>query len=156
MAWSLGRMWMKSLYAVLGGKPSANVCAGVSLVVMDAKRMCFRDDSLSTVSSFFGFDNVPQTFEAFRETARVLTRKGKVVFCSLWHEDGSKSMRVADEHGVGEISSESRLRKTLDRAGLTVDGVEVLYSGVWPCNPMDLLPVEGEMYSHVIVQASKR
>ena len=133
-----------------------NVYGSVSLVVMDAKRMCFQDGSLSIVSSYFGFDNVPQASVAFRETARVLKQKGKVVFCSLWYPDGSKSMHIADEHGVGEIASESRLKKTLDIAGLIADQVEVSYSGVWPYNPMDLLPVEGETYSHVIVHASKR
>jgi SAM-dependent methyltransferase len=132
-----------------------NVYHDVSLIVMDAKRMCFKDDSLSTVSSYFGFDNVPQTSLALRETARVLKRGGRVVLCSLWYADGSRSMLIADEHGVGEIASESRLRKTLDRAGLAVDDVEVLHSGVWPYNPMDLLPVEGETYSHVVIHASK-
>jgi hypothetical protein len=43
----------------------------------------------------------------------------------------------------------------LKKAGLVLDWIEEVYSGVWSYNPMDLLPIEGEEYSHVIVQARK-
>jgi hypothetical protein len=64
-------------------------------------------------------------------------------------------MRVAEKHNVCQIASEERLNKALGNAGLVRDFVEETYAGVWPHNPMDLLPVEGDEYSHVIVHARK-
>jgi hypothetical protein len=64
-------------------------------------------------------------------------------------------MRLADQHNVGQIASEGRLKDALAKSGLTLDHVEEAYSGLWPHNPMDLLPAEGDEYTHVIVSAKK-
>ncbi len=127
----------------------------LSLVVTDAKRLCFKNEVFSTVSSFFGFDNVPETVLALKECARVLRTDGRVFFASLWFGEGSESMRAAEEYKVGQIASEGRLKDALGRSGLVLDRVEKTYSGLWPHNPMDLLPVEGDEYAHVIVSARK-
>jgi ubiquinone/menaquinone biosynthesis C-methylase UbiE len=126
-----------------------------SLIVTDAKHLCFRSSCFSTISSNFGLDNVPETRLAFIEAARVLVRRGKLIFTSLWLKENSESMRLAKKHHVAQIASETGLRKALKEAGLGLDSVEEAYRGVWPHNPMDLLPVEGDEYTHVIVQASK-
>jgi len=127
----------------------------LSLAVTDAKHLCFKNSVFSTVSSFFGFDNVPETVLALKECARVLRAGGQMFFVSIWYREGSKSMRVAEEHHYGQIASEERLKDTLAESGLVLDQVEEAYSGLWPYNPMDLLPVEGDEYSHVIVSARK-
>jgi SAM-dependent methyltransferase len=123
--------------------------------VTDAKHLCFKDAVFSTVSSFFGFDNVPETVLALKECGRVLRVGGRVFFASLWYREGSESMRLAEEHKVGQIASEGRLKDVLAKSGLILDRVEEVYSGLWPRNPMDLLPVEGDEYTHVIVSARK-
>jgi len=127
----------------------------LSLAVTDAKHLCFKNNVFSTVSSFFGFDNVPETVLALRECARVLRAGGRTFFVSMWYREGSESMRVADERNYGQIASEGRLKDSLSKAGLILDEVEEAYSGLWPFNPMDMLPVEGDEYSHVIVSARK-
>ncbi|MGA2767768.1 MAG: class I SAM-dependent methyltransferase [Candidatus Bathyarchaeia archaeon] len=127
----------------------------LSLVVTDAKHLCFKNAVFSTVSSFFGFDNVPETVLALRECARVLRAGGRTFFVSIWYREGSESMRIAEEHNCGQIASEGRLKDALAKSGLVLDQVEEAYSGLWPHNPMDLLPVEGDEYSHVIVSARK-
>jgi ubiquinone/menaquinone biosynthesis C-methylase UbiE len=127
----------------------------LSLVVTDAKHLCFKNAVFSTVSSFFGFDNVPETVVALKECARVLRAGGRTFFGSIWYREGSESMRIAQEHHYGQIASEGRLKDALAKAGLTLDEAEEAYSGLWPYNPMDLLPVEGDEYSHVIVSARK-
>jgi ubiquinone/menaquinone biosynthesis C-methylase UbiE len=127
----------------------------LSLVVTDAKHLCFKNAVFSTVSSFFGFDNVPETVLALRECARVLRTGGQTFFVSIWYREGSESMRLAEEHNHGQIASEGRLKDALDKSGLMLDDVEEAYSGLWPHNPMDLLPVEGDEYTHVIVSARK-
>lgn len=127
----------------------------LSLVVVDAKHLCFKNDVFSTASSFFGFDNVPETVLALEECARILRVGGRVFFASLWYREGSESMRLAEEYKVGQIASEGRLKDALAKSGLILDRVEEVYSGLWPRNPMDLLPFEGDEYAHVIVSARK-
>ena len=145
----------KPLRGALNKAKKAGIYEKISLVVTDAKHLAFGSGVLANVSSYFGFDNVPRASLALKEAARVLRSGGRVVFCSLWYEENSKSVELADKHGVGELASESRMRKVLDDAGFVLDSVDVVYSGVWPYNPMDLLPVEGERYQHVVVEATK-
>ena len=129
--------------------------AKLSLLVTDAKHLCFKNAVFSTVSSFFGFDNVPETVLAFKESARVLRAGGRLFFSSLWLREGSESMRLAEEHNICQVGSEGRLKDALAKSELALDQVEEAYAGLWPYNPMDLLPVEGDEYKHVIVSARK-
>ena len=145
----------KPLRGAMNKAKKAEVYNKLSLIVTDAKHLAFKNESFWTISSFFGFDNIPETFLALKESFRVLKPNGKAIFSSVWLREGSRSMKVAEEYGVGQIASEKRLKQTLKKAGLVLDWVEEVYSGVWPYNPMDLLPIEGEEYSHVIVQARK-
>lgn len=145
----------KPLRGAMSKAKRANTYQKISLVVTDAKHLAFKSNVLSTVTSNFGFDNVPEAALAFMEAARVLQPNGKVIFSSLWFKEGSESMKLAETHGFGQMASEARLKRTLDKAGLVLDWIEKVYSGVWPYNPMDLLPLEGEEYSHVVVQAHK-
>ena len=145
----------RPLRGALNRARKASVYDRLSFIVTDAKHLCFGKGSLLTVSSYFGFDNVPETSLAFKETARVLGDGGRLFFSSLWLKENSDSIRLAEKHNVCQIASEERLNKALERAGLVRDFVEEIYSGVWPHNPMDLLPVEGDQYSHVIVHARK-
>lgn len=145
----------KPLRGAMNKARKADVYRKLSLIVTDAKSLCFRDNSLSTVSSYFGFDNVPITVSALRESARVLQAGGRMFFSSLWLKENSQSMRLAKKHNVCQIASRTNLENALKRAGLLLDEVEEIYFGVWPYNPMDLLPVEGDEYTYVIVQAEK-
>lgn len=129
--------------------------AKLSLLVTDAKHLCFKNAVFSTVSSFFGFDNVPETVLALKESARVLRAGGRLFFSSLWLREGSESMRLAEEHNVCQVGGEGRLKGVLAKSRLALDQVEETYTGLWPYNPMDLLPVEGDEYKYVIVSARK-
>lgn len=146
----------KPLRGVMSKAEKANTWHRLSLVVMDAKHLALKDGSLATISSHFGFDSVPETVLAFKESARVLRAGGHLFFSSLWLKERSDSMRLAEKYDVGQIATENKLKNALDRAGLTLEHVEETYSGVWPHNPMDLLPVEGDEYRHVIAQVRKQ
>jgi ubiquinone/menaquinone biosynthesis C-methylase UbiE/uncharacterized protein YbaR (Trm112 family) len=146
----------KPLRGVMNRAKKANTWHRLSLVVMDAKRLGMKDDSLSTISANFGFDSVPETVLAFKESARVLRVDGRMFFSSLWLKEGSESMRLAEKYNVCQIANENKLKNVLDEAGLTLERVEEAYHGLWPHNPMDLLPVEGDEYRHVIVQVRKQ
>lgn len=145
----------KPLRGVMNKTVKAGTYPKLSLIVTDAKHLCFQNNAFFTVSSFFGFDNVPQTDLVFKQVSRVLRDGGHLFFASLWYKEGSDSMRLAEKHGVSLVASEARLKATLAKSGLVLDSVEEAYAGVWPHNPMDLLPVEGDEYEHVIVKAHK-
>lgn len=146
----------KPLRGTMNRARKAGTWEKLSLLVTDAKHLAFKNNSFSTISSYFGFDNVSETALAFKESSRVLRERGKILFSSLWLEEGSESMRLAEQHNVCQVASEKGLKNVLDDAGLMLEKVETAYSGIWPHNPMDLLPVEGDEFKHVIVQASKR
>jgi ubiquinone/menaquinone biosynthesis C-methylase UbiE len=146
----------KPLRGTMNRARKARTWEKLSLLVTDAKHLAFKNNSFSTISSYFGFDNVSETALAFKESSRVLRERGKMLFSSLWLKEGSESMRLAEQHNVCQIASEKRLKNVLDNAGLALEKVETAYSGIWPHNPMDLLPVEGDEYKHVMALARKR
>jgi ubiquinone/menaquinone biosynthesis C-methylase UbiE/uncharacterized protein YbaR (Trm112 family) len=145
----------KPLRGAMNKAKKANTYHKLSFVVTDAKHLSFKNSTFSTMASNFGFDSVPETALAFKEGARVLQPDGKIIFSSLWLKENSESMRLAEKYGLGQIANEARLKKTLRKAGFILDWVEKVYSGVWPHNPMDLLPVEGEEYTHIIAHTRK-
>jgi ubiquinone/menaquinone biosynthesis C-methylase UbiE/uncharacterized protein YbaR (Trm112 family) len=126
----------------------------VSLCVMDAKRLAVKSNKVKCAVSHFGFNNIPQTGKAFSEVCRVLKNKGMLMFSALFLQEDSRSLKLAGRLGYGEIVSEKRLAKALEQAGLQIDDVEEFYSGKWPHNPMDRLPLEGDWFAHSLVRAS--
>ncbi len=128
----------------------------VSLCVMDGKRLALKSEAFPAVTSYFGFNNIPDAKSALSELARVLEPAGTLAFANLFFEEGSKSQRLAERSGYLDVSTEERLVSSLEGCGFHIDGVEAFYSGEWPHNPMDLLPVEGDWYVHVFVKAHKK
>jgi 2-polyprenyl-3-methyl-5-hydroxy-6-metoxy-1,4-benzoquinol methylase len=127
--------------------------ANVSLCVMDGKHLAIKPQTLSCVTSYFGLDNIPDTIKALKEIARIMKRDGRLVMTTLWLKEGSKSLALSEKHGYGAISTRDRLVETLESTGFKLDSEEVFYSGKWPHNPMDLIPVEGDWFAHVLVIA---
>lgn len=127
----------------------------VSLCVMDGKHLAIKQEEVPCVTSFFGFDNIPEAKVAFREVHRILVPNGRLVFATMGLEEGSKSMVEAEKLGVGSIATDNRLTQTLEEAGFKIDKREKRYAGEWLRNPMDLLPFEGDWFSHSLVLAHK-
>lgn len=127
----------------------------VSLCVMDGKHLAIGPRKLPCVTSYFGLENIPDSKKAFQEVARVLLPKGRLALATLWLRENSKSLALAEKHGVGTIGTENRLVQVLEETGFKLDSVKVFYSGKWPHNPMDLLPLEDDWFAHVLVLAHK-
>lgn len=127
----------------------------VSLCVMDGKHLAIRPRKLPCVTSYFGLDNIPSSEKAFREMSRVLMPKGCLALATLWLKENSKSLALAEKHGVGTIGTEERLVQVLEETGFKPDSVKIFYSGLWTHNPMDLLPLEGDWFAHALVLAHK-
>ncbi len=128
----------------------------VSLTVMDGKHLAVKSKRLSCITSYFGFNNIPQTKKALKEASRVLMAKGKLVFAALSLNEGSRSFRRAEKLGYLDIATESRLATALEETGFQVDSIEEFYSGEWSRNPMDRLPLEGDWFAHLLVRSHKK
>lgn len=127
----------------------------VSLCVMDGKHLAIGPQKLPCVTSYFGLDNIPDCRKAFREIARILMPKGRLAFATLWLKEKSKSLALAEKHGFETIGTENRLAQVLEEIGFRFDSVKILYSGKWPRNPMDLLPLRDDWFAHALVLAHK-
>lgn len=127
----------------------------VSLCVMDGKHLAFTSEEIPCITSFFGFDNIPKVRDAFREAHRVLNPNGRLAFATLWLEEGSDSLSLAEDYGTGAIGTEDRLKEVLEETSFKFDSAKMFYSGNWPRNPMDHIPIEGDWFAHVLVLAHK-
>jgi len=127
----------------------------VSLCVMDGKHLAVKKQRLPCATSYFGLDNIPDTAEALQELTRVLIPKGRLVMATLWLEENSKSLSLAEKHGYATIATRNRLFKTFETTGFKLDSVQIYYSGNWPYNPMDRIPMEGDWFAHALVLAHR-
>ena len=129
--------------------------ANVSLCVMDGKHLAIKPQIFSCVASYLGFDNIPDTEKAFKEIADAIKPGGRLVMATLWLREGSKSLDLSEKHGYGAISTKNRLTQIIESTGFKIDSAGVFYSGKWPHNPMDFIPVEGDWFAHALVIARK-
>lgn len=127
-----------------------------SLAVMDSKHLTLADEKIPCATSFFGFNNIAKPREAFREVFRALMPEGRLVFSSLGLRKDSRSLKLADELGYGDIATGARLTQTLEDTGFKIDSAKEYYSGVWPQNPMDRIPIAGDWFQHQLIRAHKR
>jgi ubiquinone/menaquinone biosynthesis C-methylase UbiE len=134
----------KPLRGAMNKAKKADVYNKLSLIVTDAKHLAFKNESFSTISSFFGFDNIPETVLALKESFRVLKPNGKAIFSSIWYREGSRSMKVTEKYGVGQIASEKRLKQTLKKAGLVLDWIERFTPAFAPITPWICCPLKAK------------
>lgn len=127
----------------------------ISLCVMDGKHLAIRPQKIPCATSFFGLDNIPNTKKAFEELHRTLTPNGRLALATLWLEEKSRSITLAEKHGYGAIATKERLIQTLGETGFKVISAQTFYSGKWPHNPMDLIPVEDDWFAHSLVLVLK-
>jgi ubiquinone/menaquinone biosynthesis C-methylase UbiE len=88
--------------------------ANVSLCVMDGKHLAIKLKSLPCATSYFGFDNIPDTKKAFNEIAQAMKSNGRLVFTTIWLKEKSKSLILSEKHGYGTTQTEDRLARVLD------------------------------------------
>lgn len=73
----------KPLRGLMNRAVKAATYEKLTLIATDAKRLSFKKATFSTVSSFFGFDNIHETLQALRECTRILRPNGQTFFASL-------------------------------------------------------------------------
>jgi len=123
-------------------------------VATDAKYLAFRDNVADYISSCGGFNNIPQPELAFAEAYRVLKKEGNLIFMHTFVDEGSPSAKLAEQHNIG-IFSEKKLNEVLTKVGFGQIRSETISSAIWAKNPMDLLPVAGDMQYFAVICAVK-
>jgi len=130
----------KPLRGLMNKTAKAGTYPKLSLMVADAKHLCFQNNAFFTVSSFFGFDNVSETALAFKQVSRVLQDDGHVFFTSLWYEEGQRVCGLLRNVGLlrSPVKLHSRKHWTGQGLFLTVWKKRILEFGLiirWTCYP---------------------
>lgn len=128
---------------------------GFAKVATNAKHMAFRDNSIDFITTLSGFGNIPDGFSAIEETYRTLKKGGKLVAALPFVDKGSESADFAKELGVERALVREYLVEDLKKVGFKNIHAEIVSSAVWAENPMDALPVTGDMQHFAIVHAEK-
>jgi len=127
----------------------------VSLAVMDAKRLALRGETIGLVTTWFGFNNMPEAAAALQEAFRVLMPGGKLIAATLDVRRASTTYKVANEAGFADFLTDEHIDYHLQAAGLTLERVETFATGIWPGNPYDAIPLRGDWFAHRLVLASR-
>lgn len=127
----------------------------VSLIVMDVRNLAFRPASVGTVTSWFGFNNVPDPQIALQEVERVLVAGGRLATSILNVGATSPTHALAREAGFADFLTDEAVEARFSQTSLTLTGLEAITEGRWPRNPYAALPLAGEQFYHRLIFAKK-
>jgi ubiquinone/menaquinone biosynthesis C-methylase UbiE len=127
----------------------------VSLAVMDAKHLAFKPATMGLVTSWFGFNNMPEATAALTEVQRVLQPGGELAATVLNVDTLSNTHLIAEEAGFADLLTQEKVVASLEAAGLHFDRTETFIEGVWPGNPYDALPLKGDRFVYRLVIAQR-
>ena len=128
----------------------------VSLIAMDAKDIAFRAGSMGVVTSWFGFNNVPEAWPALQQAEAVLAPGGFLATSVLNVLPDSPSHLLASDAGFADFLTEDAVRASFAETSLTLKTLETITESLWPGNPYDALPLMGERFYHRLVIAQKQ
>jgi ubiquinone/menaquinone biosynthesis C-methylase UbiE len=124
-----------------------------SLMVFDARRMPFRSESISVVSSVGGMQNIKGDRSAYQEAARVLRPSGRLLDYMILFEEGGLSQRELST--VQATSTWNEYESLLSELQLTVERWDVVSSRRGKANPEDVYPKNNETWEMRMVLAAK-
>jgi ubiquinone/menaquinone biosynthesis C-methylase UbiE/uncharacterized protein YbaR (Trm112 family) len=130
--------------------PSKNA----SLLLCNVKRLPIRSGSFPCIISFAGFSNMQNPIQALSEVRRVLSSNGRLIFSTLFINEGSRSFEYMRRLRLADMASEDRLRKYLEEANLELLSLEEIYSGIHPGYSNDLLPLRNDWFAEMLVMAT--
>ena len=124
-------------------------------VATDAKHFTFNDETFDYLTSCAGLNNIPNTISVLIELYRVLKSGGKLVAMHTFVEENSNSYKMAKEMKVERAIIEKFLINDLAEVGFKNPKTNIVSSAIWAENPMDGLPVAGDLQYFAIVEAGK-
>lgn len=129
--------------------------ARVSYIATDGRYLSLKSNSFDYVTSYAGFGNIPESDKVAAELYRILKPGGTLAIQGNYILKGSKSHRIAKEHGLERGMIEEYLTEALQNAGFKEVTSTIAAEAVWAENPYDLLPVAGDLQRYCIIQAVK-
>jgi ubiquinone/menaquinone biosynthesis C-methylase UbiE len=124
-------------------------------VATNAKSFAFKDNAFDYLTSAAGLNNIPNITAVLAELYRVLKSNGKLVVMHSFIEEESNSHKRAKEFNCQRAFVEKFFIGDLKQAGFKKVKTNIVSSAVWAENPMDALPVAGDLQYYAIVEAEK-
>ncbi len=123
-------------------------------IACDVRRLPLADKSVNLVVTIAGYQNADSATELLEETLRVLIPGSRLnALCSFVDED-SRSMRLSDQLGFGDLITRNRMNTTLTQVGFKEIAVNVLFHDV-AHGRGDLVPLRGEALEIALVTAKR-
>jgi ubiquinone/menaquinone biosynthesis C-methylase UbiE len=124
-------------------------------VASDAKHFAFGDDVFDFFVSCEGLNNIPDLPGVLKEMHRTLKPGGRLIVMHSFVNPNSKSYKLAKGYRLERALLERSLKADLARAGFQRVYIRKVASAIWAKNPMDMIPVAGDMQHFAIVTAEK-
>ncbi len=124
-------------------------------VATDARHFAFKENTFDYLTSLAGLNNIPDTTTVLAELYRVLKKGGKLVMMHSFVEEQSKSFKLAQEFNMSTAFVERFLIEDLNQVGFKKVKANIPSSAFWAENPMDGLPVAGDLQYFAIIEAEK-
>ena len=124
-----------------------------SFMVFDARRMPFRSESISVVTSVGGMQNIKGDRPAYQEAARVLRPNGRLLDNMVLYEEGGQSQRELS--AIQATSTWHEYESLLCELGLSIERWELVSSRRGKSNPEDGYPKNNETWEMRMVFAIK-
>lgn len=124
-------------------------------IATDGKNMALADNSVDYVTSLAALGNIPDARKALREQYRILKNGGRFVMVNTFVKKWSRSHLLAKLLKMERGIIKEYLLEDMRSAGFKETKINIVSSAVWAKNPMDALPVAGDMNYYAIVEAVK-
>jgi ubiquinone/menaquinone biosynthesis C-methylase UbiE len=127
----------------------------VIAVAADAKHFAFGDDVFDFFVSCEGLNNIPDLPGVLKELHRTLKPGGRLIMMHSFVNPNSKSYKLAKGYRLERALLERSFKADLAGAGFHRVYIRKVASAIWKKNPMDMIPVAGDMQHFAIVTAEK-
>jgi ubiquinone/menaquinone biosynthesis C-methylase UbiE len=124
-------------------------------VAADAKHFAFCDEVFDFFVSCEGLNNIPNLPGVLKELYRTLKPSGRLIMMHAFVNLNSKSYKLAKGYNLERALLERSLKADLARAGFHRVYICKVASAIWAKNPMDMIPVAGDLQHFAIVTAEK-
>ena len=124
-------------------------------VATNVKHFAFKDKTFNYLTSLAGLNNIPDAISVLAELHRVLKSGGKLAVMHNFVGENSNSYKMAKKFNVERAMVEKFLISDLTEVGFKKPKANIVSSAIWAENPMDGLPVAGDLQYFAIVEVEK-
>ncbi len=124
-------------------------------IACDCRNLPIYKESIDLISSLSAFDNATEPKEILDEVYRVLNTNKELIEISMFSDESSRSLKMAEAFGSGALATTNRMRKSLKTINFADVKIESLFKGI-AHGKGDLLPLKNDSIEISLVSACKR